>query len=77
MKDALRDSLRAYTLDVLSARQVREAELFDWKTLQPVLDDHFAGRKDHYHTVVYALDLALASRQFTGRTASALPLVHA
>jgi hypothetical protein len=35
--------------------------------LQPVLEDHFTGRRDHYSTVVFALDVALAQRLFCER----------
>ncbi len=73
----LRTALREYTMDVLNTRAVRDSDLFNWKALQPVLDDHFAGRKDHYHTVVYAMDLALANRLFTERVAPARPVVFA
>ena len=65
----LRESLRDYTLDVLRSQRVRDSELFDWNTLQPILDEHFTGGKDHYHTVVYALDLALANQLFARRSA--------
>jgi hypothetical protein len=65
----LRTALREYTLDTLNSRAVRDSDLFDWLALQRVLHEHFCGRKDHYQTVVYALDLALASRLFTGRNA--------
>jgi hypothetical protein len=67
----LSESLREYTLDVLASRRVKESGLFDWATLQPLLDEHFAGARNHYPTVVFALDLALADRLFSQRTAIA------
>jgi hypothetical protein len=62
----LRDSLREFTLDTLTS--VREAALFDRRTLETVLTEHFKGKADRYQTVTFALDLALANRNFTART---------
>ena len=63
----LRDALRDFTNDTLSSQSIRESDLFDWNVLQPVLEDHFTGRRDHYSTVVFALDVALAQRLFCER----------
>jgi hypothetical protein len=32
-----------------------------------VLDEHFGGARDHYHTVTFALDVAMAHRNFCSR----------
>ena len=55
----LREDLRSFTMDTLATV---DAPLFDRKHLDGVLAEHFAGRRDHYETVTFALDLALAQR---------------
>jgi hypothetical protein len=60
----LRQDLREFTLDTLGSRMVRDADLFDRRSLDPILDQHFRGRQDHYETVTFALDLALAQQLF-------------
>jgi hypothetical protein len=53
-----------YTKDVLLSTRMRDAGIFDMKVLQPMVENHFSGRGDAYHTLVFALDLALAYRLF-------------
>ncbi|MGH7676977.1 MAG: hypothetical protein ACRENU_00840 [Gemmatimonadaceae bacterium] len=60
----LRNELHDFTLDTLGSSAIRDADLFDEGVLRATLDDHFQGRRDHYHTVTFALDLALAHRTF-------------
>lgn len=72
----LSDSLREFTRDTLASETARNSGLFDRAALDAVLDDHFDGGHDHYHTVVYALDLALANRFFrsSAQGATAAPV---
>jgi len=58
----LRSDLREFTLDTLTAHSIQQAELFDVPALTRVLDDHFQRGRDHYSTVSFALDVALAHR---------------
>jgi hypothetical protein len=58
----LRTTLRDYTLDTMGSLSTRGSGLFDHTTLAVVLDEHFSGKRDHYQTVTFALDIALASR---------------
>lgn len=60
----LRDVLRDYTFDQLTTQRVRESGLFDTAALHSLLDEHFVRGRDHYHSVVFALDIALADRLF-------------
>jgi hypothetical protein len=60
----LRHDLAALTNDVLRSRSLREAEVFDWLTLDRVLVEHFEGRRDHFETVLFALDVGFAHRLF-------------
>lgn len=60
----LRTDLQEFVRDTVGAAPVRDAGLFDAARLATVLDEHFAGVRDHYATVTYALDLALALRLF-------------
>lgn len=60
----LREDLKPFVLDTLGAQRVREAGLFDATALARLLDAHFAGGADHYASVTFALDVALAHAQF-------------
>ena len=60
----LRVDLQAFTRDTLGAQPLRAAGLFDEPRLSALLDEHFSGRRDHYHSVTFALDVALAWRLF-------------
>jgi hypothetical protein len=60
----LRHHLQEFTRDTLSARSVHDSGLFEPRPLQRVLDEHFSGARDHYQTVTFALDAALAHRLF-------------
>lgn len=58
----LRTHLKTFVMDTIHARGVRDADIFDARRLNAVLDDHFMRRRDRYGTVTFALDLALAQR---------------
>lgn len=60
----LRRHLESFTRDTLGARSIRESGLFDPDGLQRVVDEHFAGTADHFETVTFALDVALAHQLF-------------
>jgi hypothetical protein len=66
----LRRRLRDYVRDVLGSAEIRERDLFDAAVLGRTLDEHFTGARDHFQTVTYALDLALAVRTFCGSPGS-------
>ena len=65
----LREDLGAFTRDLLSSAEVRQADLFNRRNLDTVLQHYFAGRKEHHQTVVFALDVALAHKNFCVRRA--------
>ena len=62
----LREGLETFTRDTLTSGDA--ASLFDPATMRTILDEHFAGTRDHYHTVTFALDVAMAHRNFCTRT---------
>jgi hypothetical protein len=62
----IRGALEAFARDITGSRAVREAGIFDLKVLDCVVDEHFARRRDHYESVTFALDLALAHELFCG-----------
>ena len=57
----LRHDLREYVNDTLRSPA---SDLFDARSLVHVLDDHYRRGHDHYHTLTFALDVALAHRNF-------------
>jgi hypothetical protein len=64
----LRRSLRDFTRDTLQSRAVLEAGIFDTRALAAIVDAHFASGADHFHTVTFALDVALAQQVFCSRS---------
>lgn len=60
----LRDDLRTYAQDLLGSTAVRDAGLFEPDTLARILREHFGGARDHYATVAFAMDIALAHKHF-------------
>jgi hypothetical protein len=56
----LRAELRDYTFDTLTSSSTSASGLFDHPALSAVLQEHFGGKHDHYTTVTFALDVALA-----------------
>ena len=63
----LRHDLRDFTHDILQSRAVQEAGIFDRRALATVLHAHFTGAQDHFQTVTFALDVALAQQGFCSR----------
>lgn len=59
--------LEEFTRDELGRADVRESGLFDPAVLDAAVDEHFRGQRDHHQTVVFALDLTLARREFGAR----------
>jgi hypothetical protein len=65
----LRHALQHYVHDTVMSAANRNPGLFNIPVLDSVLRDHLSGRRDRYDTVVFALDLSLATRFFSGRAA--------
>ena len=68
----LKESLRDFTMDSIRTACDAAPELFDRPVVERRLEEHFAGRQDHFHTVTFALDLALAHQHFVRRPKRAL-----
>jgi hypothetical protein len=66
----LKESMHQFARDLLTSQETRNADLFEANEMTRVMDDHFAGRSDAYHTIVFAMDLALANRVFVARSVS-------
>jgi hypothetical protein len=62
----LRETLRDFVLDVVRSGAVRDAGIFHQPRLERVLEEYFSGGNQHYETVTFALDLALAHRLTAG-----------
>lgn len=60
----LRVTLRDYVRDLFASQRIREAGLFDHARLDAALDAYAAGASGHYATITFALDVALAHRNF-------------
>jgi asparagine synthase (glutamine-hydrolysing) len=60
----LRERLRDYTMDSLGAADLRHSGLFESRALDALANEHFSGTHDHYDTLTFALDLALARKHF-------------
>ncbi|MBX3173917.1 MAG: hypothetical protein KF709_05860 [Gemmatimonadaceae bacterium] len=60
----LRVTLREYLRDLVGSQRIREAGLFDTARLTAALDAYAAGAAGHYATITFALDVALAHRNF-------------
>jgi len=58
----LRDDLKTFVMDTLSSTAASGNGMFEPRRLNAVLAEHFGGRRDHYETVTFALDVALADR---------------
>jgi len=55
---------RDFVHDTLLARKLRESGVFDTDTIERMVGEHFAGRRDHHRSLMLALDLAHAYRIF-------------
>jgi hypothetical protein len=62
----LRDGLGEFVQDSLRSARVRSSGLFDAASLDKVLTEHLTGVRDHYATVTFALDVALADKFYCG-----------
>lgn len=60
----LQGSLRDFAFDMIGATLTSDPSLFDSASLGRHLNEHFSGARDHFSTVTFALDLALAHRHF-------------
>lgn len=58
----LRDDLGEFLQDTLRSVRARNSSLFDQRALDTVLTEHKNGVRDHYATLTFALDAALADR---------------
>jgi len=55
---------RDFLYDTLCRRELREEGLFNMRTIERMLDEHFAGGLDHHVNLMLALDLACAQQVF-------------
>lgn len=60
----LQSDLRDYVRDTLLSAELRHAGLFNRPLLEAVVEEHLTRRRDHHHSVTFALDVALAFRSF-------------
>lgn len=60
----LRERLADYVQDTLRTREFRTSGWMNGDTLDRMLSQHFAGQQDHFESITYALDVALAYRHF-------------
>jgi hypothetical protein len=68
----LREHLRDFTRDTLTSHEIRDAGIFDMRRVTECITDHFDRGADHYETIAFALDVALAHKIFcSGRSRSA------
>jgi hypothetical protein len=66
----LATELRDFTLDTLASASVREAQILNAQVLSKVTRGFFGqAQTEHYGTIVCALDLALAYKNFCGKDA--------
>ena len=62
-----RDHLRDFTADTLASRGFRDAGILDAAALTRMVDEHFARQRDHFHSLTFALDVALAQATFCSK----------
>ena len=60
----VRESLRDFMHDVLLSKHTREAGVIEVSCVRRMLDEHYTNRASHHGALVFALDLAVASRNF-------------
>jgi hypothetical protein len=60
----LHEDLHEFTLDTLGSHAIRDANLFDWSILAPLLHSYFRGNHEHFETVLFALDVGMAQEIF-------------
>jgi hypothetical protein len=55
---------REFLCDTLRRSELRDGGLFNMRTIERMLDEHFAGYADHHTNLMLALDLACAQQVF-------------
>lgn len=60
----LRDSLRDFVQDTLRSAESQACGILDTKIVGRMLDEHYSDRGSHHRSLVLALDLALAAKNF-------------
>lgn len=60
----IRADLRSFVFDTLFSKRIREADIFDEKALSKLIDEHYGRSRNHFKTVTFALDVALAHSLF-------------
>lgn len=60
----VRESLRDFMHDILLSKHTQEAGVIDVSCVRRMLDEHYTDRASHHGALVFALDLAVASRNF-------------
>jgi len=55
---------REFLRDTLLRREIRERGLLNVPRIETMLDEHFAGRRDHHANLMLALDLSCAQQVF-------------
>lgn len=63
----LKNSLRELAYDELLSQSSKSSGLFDVPEVSKLLDEHYSGKASHHGSLVLALDLALAARNFQAR----------
>lgn len=66
-KNLMEANLKEFILDILTSSSAKESCLFEMDTLNLILDEHFSGVRQHYKTIVFAVDLCLAHEIFIAR----------
>ena len=59
---------REFLYDVLLRRETQDRGLLNVRRIETMLDEHFAGRRDHHGNLVLALDLCCAQQVFLDRS---------
>lgn len=65
----LKHSLRELAYDELLSQASKSSGLFDVTEVSRLLDEHYSGKTSHHGALVFALDLALAAKNFQARFA--------
>ena len=55
---------REFLHDTLGRKELRESGLFDMRTIERMLREHFGGASDHHGNLMLAVDLACAHQVF-------------
>lgn len=60
----LKTALKDFTYDILGSRAIKDSGILDNSKINQKLEEHFTGKRDNYKTIIKALDVALAHRNF-------------